>query len=97
MKLILDASVIVAGVRSGEPGHVAARPRLVRVLTGADTLVMPAILPIEVASALTRRGVDEQLVRRLVSDLRAAPHEVVALTGKRASFPLAIRTHPLAG
>jgi len=85
MKLILDTSVIVAGVRAGEPGHAAARPRLVRVLTGADVLVMPAILPIEVASALARRGVDLQLIRRLVADLRGTPHEVVALTAKRAN------------
>jgi predicted nucleic acid-binding protein len=85
MKLILDTSVIVAGVRAGEPGHAATRPRLVRVLTGADVLVMPAILPIEEASALARRGVDLQLIRRLVADLRGTPHEVVALTAKRAN------------
>lgn len=85
MKLVLDASVVVAGVRPGEPGHEAARPRVVRALTGTDTVVMPAIMPVEVASALVRRGVDVGLIRQLVADLQASPHELVPISARRAA------------
>lgn len=41
MKLVLDASVVVAAMRPGEPAYVAARARVERVLQGADELVQP--------------------------------------------------------
>ncbi|MCC7535661.1 MAG: type II toxin-antitoxin system VapC family toxin [Deltaproteobacteria bacterium] len=82
---MLDASIVVAGVRAGEPGHRAARPLLVRALTGADEIVVPAIFPIEVASALVRRGLDGRDVRKLVASLRSTATEIVAITGRRVS------------
>jgi len=53
---VLDASVAVASLRPNEPGHTAAKKRLGVLLTGSDTLVVPAIFGIEVASALARVG-----------------------------------------
>lgn len=51
---VLDASVAVAAVRPGEAGHAAARARLAALLTGADSIVVPAIFDVEVCATLVR-------------------------------------------
>lgn len=56
MKYVLDASVAVAALRSGEPSHAAALRRCMPLFTGHDEIVVPAIFDIEVTAALTRRG-----------------------------------------
>jgi predicted nucleic acid-binding protein len=83
MKICLDASVAVAAYQSSEPSHVASRARVDRVLAGTDTIVVPAIFPIEVASALARRGVDAKTVFRYVKLFETA--EVVTLGPKTAT------------
>ena len=62
MRICLDASVAVTGHQSKEPNHAVARTRVDRVFAGTDVLVVPAIFPVEVASALTRAGVDAKAV-----------------------------------
>jgi predicted nucleic acid-binding protein len=51
---VLDASVAVAAVRPTEPSHRAARARLIALLTGTDSIVVPAIFDVEVTAALVR-------------------------------------------
>jgi predicted nucleic acid-binding protein len=59
--LTLDASVLVAACRRDEPGHEASR-RLLAALRAADVpLIEPAILPVEIAAALSRTGVPPDL------------------------------------
>lgn len=77
MIYVLDASVAVAALREGEPGHVAALRRCMPLFAGRDEIVVPSIFDIEVTSALVRRGVTPDRVaaffdrhlasRRLVS------------------------------
>ena len=52
----VDASVFVAACRPHEPGFAASRAFLESVRGRAIPLIEPAILPIEVASALVRTG-----------------------------------------
>lgn len=56
MRYVLDASVAVAAVRSGEPAHADALRRCLPLFAGRDEIVVPAIFDIEVVSALVRRG-----------------------------------------
>lgn len=57
MIYVLDASVAVAALRDGEPGHRAALRRCLPLFAGRDQIVVPAIFDLEVTSALARRGV----------------------------------------
>ncbi len=57
MIYVLDASVAVAALRDGEPGHTAALRRCMPLFAGRDEIVVPSIFDIEVTSALVRRGV----------------------------------------
>ncbi len=57
MTYVLDASVAVAALREGEPGHREALRRCLPLFTGRDQIVVPAIFDLEVTSALVRRGV----------------------------------------
>jgi predicted nucleic acid-binding protein len=54
---VLDASVAVAALRAGEPGHRAALGRCMPLFAGRDQIVVPAIFDLEVTSALVRRGI----------------------------------------
>lgn len=54
---MLDASVAVAALRDGEPGHAAALRRCMPLFAGRDEIVVPSVFDIEVTSALIRRGV----------------------------------------
>ncbi|CAN5923889.1 hypothetical protein BH11MYX4_BH11MYX4_70240 [soil metagenome] len=83
MRICLDASVAVASQRPKEPSHAAARARVNRVLAGTDEIIVPALFPIEVASALTRGGVDARIVRTYVDSLLAGA-ELVTIGPKRA-------------
>jgi predicted nucleic acid-binding protein len=56
MKYVLDASVAVASLRPNEPNHAAAIERVTPLIRGADTIVVPTIFRVEVASALARAG-----------------------------------------
>ena len=82
MRICLDASVAVTGHQPKEPHHAVARARVDRVFAGADVLVVPAIFPIEVASALTRAGADAKAVNDFL-DLLLVGAELVAIGPKR--------------
>jgi predicted nucleic acid-binding protein len=85
MKLVLDASVAVAAVRPNEPDHARARARVDSILTGRDQLVVPALFPIEVASALARRAAwASASIDVYISRLLAPPCRVVAIGAKGA-------------
>ena len=84
MLLVLDASVAVAAVRAGEPGHAAARARLNRVLGADDTIVVPSIFLMELGSARARRGEPESSIFEYVSRLSSAPHRIVTLGPRSA-------------
>ena len=71
MKYVLDASVAVASLRPNEPRHGAAVAYLSPLLKGADSALVPAIFPIEVASALTRAGFAPQDMERFVGGFLA--------------------------
>jgi predicted nucleic acid-binding protein len=64
LRYVLDASVAVAALRSGEPGHADALRRCMPLFAGRDEIVVPAIFEIEVVSALVRRGADRTSVGR---------------------------------
>jgi predicted nucleic acid-binding protein len=54
---VLDASVAVAALRDGEPGHRQALRRCLGVFAGRDHIIVPSIFDLEVTSALVRRGI----------------------------------------
>jgi predicted nucleic acid-binding protein len=85
VKLVLDASVAVAAVRPIEPTYLRARARVDAILTGRDELVVPAIFPIEVTSALARAAAwPQSQIAAYVATLLAAPCRVAAIGAKRA-------------
>ncbi len=98
---MLDASVAVAALRDGEPGHAVALRRCLPLFGGRDQIVVPSIFDLEVTSALVRRGIapdrvmaffDQHLAaRRLIAigprAVRAA-RTVLALTRLRAADAL---------
>ena len=101
MTYVLDASVAVAALRNGEPGHAKALHRCLPLFAGRDQIVVPSIFDLEVTSALVRRGITPDRVadffaqhlasRRLVSigprAIRAA-RTVVNTTRLRAADAL---------
>src|SRR4051812_18746136 len=84
MRLVLDASVVVAAVRSSEPSFAAARARVNRALRGEDELLVPTMLGVEVAASLARVNEPAAKIRELVACLTSSPHEVVPLGRGRA-------------
>lgn len=84
MKLVLDASVAVAAVRTKEPFHAASRTRLKRILRGPDSIVVPVIFTVEVGAALARVGEDPVAIRNWVSAFARPPHEIVTIGPLRA-------------
>ncbi len=83
MKYVLDASVAVASLRPREPRHAASVAYLSPLLRGSDAIVVPAIFPIEVASALARAGFTPAQVDRFVGGFLA--HATLVTIGpKRA-------------
>lgn len=83
---VLDASVAVAAVRPGEPSHQAARARLVALLAGLDSIVVPAIFDVEVTSALVRGGAANATVQQYL-DRDLAARELVTI-GPRAAHAI---------
>jgi predicted nucleic acid-binding protein len=84
LKLVLDASVVVASERASEPGHARSRALVDRILRGDDEIVVPAIFGIEIIAGLARRGHDATAAERLVAALLAPPAEVLVLGPRRA-------------
>lgn len=64
MKYVLDASVAVAALRDTEPSHSAALKHCLPLFGGRDSIVVPVLFDIEVASALVRRGIASDSVTR---------------------------------
>ena len=93
MRIVLDASVAIAAQRPAEPSYAASRARLVRFLTGVDTVLVPSFFIVEVSGALARLGFDAKSIGRIVDRLTASPHEVVTVgpRGARAARAIAIR------
>ena len=77
MKYVLDASVAVAAARPREPSYQASLARVSRMFAGIDEIVVPTIFRIEVASALSRIGIDTVLVDAHVEHLLRAATIVV--------------------
>jgi predicted nucleic acid-binding protein len=84
MRLVLDASVVVAAVRHVEPSFAAARATVNRALRGDDELVVPTLLAVEVAASLARVGEPAPKIRELVAHLTSSPHQSVPLGPGRA-------------
>ena len=90
---VLDASVAVAAVRTGEPSHVAARARVASLLAGRDDVVVPAIFDAEVTSALVRGGASPAAARQyLERDLAARRLVTMGPRAARAISAVAART-----
>jgi predicted nucleic acid-binding protein len=66
MRYVLDASVAIASLRPAEPLHAASAAYLSPLLAGRDTIVVPSIFRVEVASALARAGFTVAQVGRFV-------------------------------
>ena len=84
MRLILDASVAVAAVRSNEPSHAASRARISRVLAGDDEIAVPAIFAIEVGASLARVGESADAVCAYVDALMSVAATVATIGPSRA-------------
>jgi predicted nucleic acid-binding protein len=84
MRLVLDASVAVAGVRLSEPSHAVSRARVARVLAGDDEIVVPAIFPIEVGASLARVGEPTAAVCAYVDALMSVASAVATIGPLRA-------------
>jgi predicted nucleic acid-binding protein len=84
MKLVLDASVAVAAVRANEPSHASSKARVSQVLRGADEIIVPALFPIEVGSALARVGEPPDAVAAYVDALVSVAGNVFTI-GPRAA------------
>jgi predicted nucleic acid-binding protein len=93
VRIVLDASVAVAAQRPLEPAYAASRARMVRFLTGADTVLVPSFFVVEMSGALARLGFDRSTIVRIVDRLTAPPHEVVTVGPRaaRAARAVAIR------
>jgi len=86
VKLVLDASVVIASERPIEPGHTRSRATVDRVLRGDDEIVVPAIFRIEIVAGLARRGHDALAVEHLVDALLVPPAESLTLGPRRATL-----------
>lgn len=85
MRIVLDASVAIAAQRPLEASYAASRARVIRFLTGADTVVVPSFFAVEVSGALARLGFDRRTIVRIVDRLTTSPHEIVTV-GPRAAM-----------
>jgi predicted nucleic acid-binding protein len=85
MRLVLDASVVIAAVKPSELAHASSRARVERALQGLDELVQTSLFLVEVSGALARLGFPEAIGRGLVEALSEPPHEIVTIGPKRAT------------
>jgi predicted nucleic acid-binding protein len=83
MNYVLDASVAVASLRPAEPLHAASVAYLSPLLAGRDTIVVPSIFRVEVASALARAGFTAAQIGRFVGAFLAGAR-VATIGPKRA-------------
>lgn len=70
----IDASVFVAAYQSNEKHSAVSREFLRRVSMAGSPLIEPAILPVEVAAALTRTGNNTALAAEYAESIMALPH-----------------------
>jgi predicted nucleic acid-binding protein len=68
---VLDACVAITSLRPHEPEYRAAFARLRSVITGVDTIVVPAIFPAEMMATLGRGGLDARAAGRATSTFLA--------------------------
>jgi predicted nucleic acid-binding protein len=72
--LTIDASVFVASYRTQEPSCAISR-ELLRLVREADApLIEPAILPVEIAAALTRVGENPAWASEYAESVMALPY-----------------------
>jgi predicted nucleic acid-binding protein len=91
VKIVLDASVAVAAVRPNEPTYARARARVNAILTGKNALLVPALFPIEVTSALARRAAwPKAQIGIYVASLLAPPCRLVTIGPRRAESIAAV-------
>jgi predicted nucleic acid-binding protein len=83
--LTLDASVFVAACRPHEPGHAACRELLDQLRSAAIPLIEPAILPVEVAAALSRTGSNPSLAKEFAEAILNLPHLTVVAVDERTA------------
>ena len=95
----LDASVFVAACRPREPGHTDSRALLQAVRQAETPLIEPAILPVEIAAALSRTGDDPASARDYAEAVMALPGlTLLSLDERLARRALALAaTHKLRG
>lgn len=81
----IDASVFVAACRPRESGHVASLAFLTAVREQAFPLIEPALLPIEVASALVRTGSNRALASEYATAILNLPMLTLVAMDERFS------------
>jgi predicted nucleic acid-binding protein len=90
MRIVLDASVVIAATRVFEPFYEPARAQVERALQGIDAIIVPAFFFVEVAGALARQGVTESDIQAVLDPFTRVPHEVVTIGPKRARAALRV-------
>ncbi|GAC1351806.1 MAG: hypothetical protein NVSMB1_08410 [Polyangiales bacterium] len=85
MRFVLDASVAIAAARPTEPRYAAAHARVVRVLLGADDILVPSLFVFEMGAALIRRGEASTKVKAYVRALTGREGCVVSVGPKSAT------------
>ena len=81
--LTVDASVFVASCHQREPGYADSCAFLAALRDVGLPLIEPAILPVEVAAALSRSGSDTALAREYASAILALPRLTVVSVDSR--------------
>ena len=82
MKVVLDASDVVAALRRDEPARETALQRCIALERSGTRLVVPATFDVEIASAVTRRGGDPKAALTFVE--RNLPARRLVPIGRRA-------------
>jgi len=90
VRLVLDASVVVAAVRPREAAYGAARERIERCQRGDDAVVVPSFFIVEASGALARLGIAEADILGLISALTDPPHEIMTLGPRSARAAQAV-------
>jgi predicted nucleic acid-binding protein len=83
--LTIDASVFVAACHRREPGYAASRTLWEGLRSSSIPLIEPAILPVEVASALRRTGHGAKEAGEYAATILALPHLTVVTVDRRFS------------
>lgn len=71
--MVVDASVVVSRIVSGDVNHAASRAWLTRHVSDGGLLISPVLLLPEVAGAIARRIGGHRLARRAVETLLRMP------------------------